>query len=65
MLCISRFGYTPLRFESMWFTVVAFAGAAASIYNIATSKKVFKYWLFFGVITFVIMNVIAGICSIN
>ena len=65
MLYISRFGYTPLRFESMWFTVVAFAGAAASIYNIATSKKVFKYWLFFGVITFVIMNVIAGICSVN
>lgn len=64
ILYISRFGYTPLRFESMWFTVVAFVGAGAAIFNIISTKKTFKSWLLFATVTFIIMNIIAGICSL-
>jgi len=64
ILYISRFGYTPLRFESMWFTVAAFVGAGSAIYNVITNKKTFKFWMFFSAVTFVLMNVMAGIFEI-
>ncbi|MCQ2467319.1 MAG: DUF4173 domain-containing protein [Clostridia bacterium] len=64
ILYISRFGYTPLRAESMWFTVVAFAGSALAIYNIATAKKTFKPWMIFAAVSFIAMNIVAGTCAI-
>lgn len=63
ILYISRFGYTPLRTQSMWFTVVAFVGSVLAIVNILTGKKTFKPWMFFSASSFIVMNIIAGFCA--
>lgn len=65
ILYISRFGYTDLRAESLWFTVVAFAGAALAIVNIVKDIKTFKPWMIFSASSFILMNIIAGICQIK
>ena len=64
ILYISRFGYTALRTESLWFTVVAFVGSMLAIVNIVTSKKTFKFWLWFSAASFIIMNIVAGFCQL-
>lgn len=65
ILYISRFGYTDLRAESLWFTVVAFAGSALAIVNMVSGKKTFKPWMIFSAVSFIVMNVIAGICQMG
>lgn len=49
-LYIRTFGFTPLRLESIWLTVVLFAACAAWIAALS-GRKTFKYWAVFGAVT--------------
>lgn len=57
MLYISRFGYTVLRFESLWATIVLGAASIAIALNILTHKKTAKIWLWFTALSYIAINI--------
>lgn len=50
-LYISCFGFTKLRLQSTWFTVILAAGSGLWIWNLVTGKPAFKKWMYFAAAT--------------
>lgn len=50
-LYISCFGFTKLRFQSAWFTVVLAAASVLWIWNLITGRPAFRKWMYFSAVT--------------
>lgn len=55
-LYISCFGFTKLRLQSTWFTVVLATGSILWIWNLATGKPAFKKWMIFAALTLSVLT---------
>lgn len=55
-LYISCFGFTKLRLQSTWFTVVLAAGSILWIRNLVTGKPGFKQWMYFASVTLSVLT---------
>lgn len=50
-LYISCFGFTKLRLQSIWFTVILAAGSALWIHHLITGRPAFRKWMYLSCIT--------------
>ncbi len=55
-LYIDCFGFTPLRFQSIWLVCVLFAACALWAVNLVTGRKVFRYWMYFGAVSLSLLS---------
>ncbi len=55
-LYIDCFGFTPLRFQSIWLVCVLFAACILWAVNMITGRKVFRYWMYFGAVSLSLLS---------
>ncbi len=55
LLYIDRFGFTPLRLEAAWLTVLLFVGCIAAAVTFLTGKKTFRLFLYYGALSLAAM----------
>lgn len=57
LLYINRFGFTVLRYQSLWATAVLGAASLLIAVNIITHKKTAKIWLWFTALSYIAVNI--------
>ncbi len=55
-LYIDCFGFTPLRFQSIWLVCVLFLACILWAVSLLTGRKVFRLWMYFGAVSLSLLS---------